>query len=202
MRRAAWRHCAASAPIRHVHVSPHCGDVFGGGTRSAARFTAVCSSPEPCGSLPGSRRHRSAVRDAPIHGMADLAGTAMTARVKSGHSGQHQQLQRSAPGVHAPDRRPTRAAAAVTDDAGRRTRWSSHGARTARTEGYCAAQPAFALNHAITGSGAAAPPKPPAPNFRPATNSWKRNDPAVNGKNATPPDVGVQGKEPTDKQHE
>ena len=182
MRRAAWRHCAASAPIRHVHVSPHCGDVFGGGTRSAARFTAVCSLPEPCGSLPGSRRHQSAVKDAPIHGKADLAGTAMTARVKSGQSGQRQQLQRSGPGARAPDGRPIRAAAPVTDDAGRRTQWSSHGACTARTEGYCAAQRAFVLNHAITGSGAAAPPQAPRPEILDRTaNPWKRNDPVVNG---------------------
>lgn len=173
------------------------------GPRSAARLTAVRSLPEPCGSLPGSRRHRSAVKDAPIHGMADPG------RYSHDRAGQVRSVW-SAPaassgqgGAHAPDGRPIRAAAAVTNDAGRRAQWSSHGACTARTEGYCAAQRAFVLNHAITGSGAAAPPQAPSPEVLDRTaNPWKRNDPAVNGKNATPPDVGVQGKEPTDKQHE
>src|SRR5262245_33049100 len=133
----------------------------------------------PCRSRAGQRRVVGVAGQE--QGTPEFTGNAAVAggaavKMRLG-PGQRRQPCRSGPGARAPAGQPLPAASAVTGDVGRRL------PRPAHTEGDCAAPRAFAPNHAITGSDAAAPPQAPKPRISDRiTNPRERNDLVVSGK--------------------
>ena len=155
--------------------------------------------PEPCRSPPAVR---VAVGDkgCPNSPGSRLAAGAAVQMPFRPH--RPQRLRWPAPRGRAAHRRSIPAASAVTGDVDRRPLWPCHDARTARTADDDAARRAFAPNHAIAGSHAAAPLQTPQARIPDQTRTpMEHDDPVVSGSKRYSPRAANARKEAAPKRH-